>query len=211
MAADTLREVDVALSCRHSTKPYPLYGILNDSFTMTKLLLGVLLLLGCRSGSDTQNNKGDTTAEVATKASAVLNSDTALKETPPIVTAGNTLKHTAPLFDNHQPYEIISVVNSVDRNTTDTDTSKCGSWTLSKEGISHIIDNSKPIDGTTWDLSFLVLTCTKSIKVSQSKHQFDIKINAGSFFSVSNGDTTVLYGDFKKSDRKYFIEGPSDE
>jgi hypothetical protein len=45
----------------------------------------------------------------------------------------------------------------------------------------------------------------------QAGQDFEVELNAGSFFWVNNGDTTVLYGDFKKSDRKYFIEAPDIE
>jgi hypothetical protein len=58
---------------------------------------------------------------------------------------------------------------------------------------------------------FFVLTCTKSVSVVQSGQQFKVGINAASFFSVNNGDTTILFGDYKKSDRKYFIEAPDDK
>ena len=88
------------------------------------------------------------------------------------------------------------------------DSSKRSSWTLTKPDIEKIIKNSVSIDGTTWDLSFLVLTCTKSVSVVQSGQEFKVELNAASFFSVNNGDTTVLFGDYKKSDRKYFIIGP---
>lgn len=115
------------------------------------------------------------------------------------------------LFDNHKPFEILSFTNTFNKNTTDTDTSICGHWILTKNNISEIIKNSTPISGTTWDLSFLVLTCTKSVIVFQNGQKFDMKINAASFFSIYNGDTTVLFGDYNDKDKKYFIVEPDSE
>jgi hypothetical protein len=163
---------------------------------MIKHFFWTLLLFGCHSNSDTDNEL---------KKSAV--SDTA--STLTIEKKINDLKKKVKLFDNHQPFEILSFTNTLNTNTTDT--SKCGRWTLTKTDIEKVIKNSEPIDGTTWDLSFLVLTCTKSVSVIQSGQQFNVELNAGSFFSVNNGDTTVLFGDYKKSDKKYFIEAPDDK
>jgi hypothetical protein len=162
---------------------------------MIKHLFWTALLFSCHSNSDTDSHL---------KPSSL--SDTTLPSTTE--KKSSELKKSVILLDNHQPFEILSFTNTLNTNTTDTDTSKCSRWTLTKPDIEKIIKNSEPIDGTTWDLSFLVLTCTKSVSVVQSGQQFEVKINAASFFSVNNGDTSVLFGDYKKSDRKYFIEGP---
>lgn len=162
---------------------------------MIKHFFWTLLLFGCYSNSDTGNHL----------------KKFALSDTASILTTEriiSDLKKSAKLFDNRQPFEIVSFTNTLNKHTTDTDTLKCSRWTLTKPDIEKIIKNSEPIDGTTWDLSFLVLTCTKSVSVVQSGQQFKVEINAASFFSVNNGDTTILFGDYKKSDRKYFIEGP---
>ncbi|SFP55647.1 hypothetical protein [Parafilimonas terrae] len=163
---------------------------------MIKHLFWTLLLFSCHSNS---------------------NNDSQVKMPPPSDTAqtlttekeSNELKKTVRRFDNHQRFEIVSFKNTLNKNTTDTDTSKCSGWKLTESDIEKIIKNSEPIGGTTWDLNFLVLTCTKSVKVVQHGQQFDVEINAASFFLVNNGDTSVFFGDYKDSDRKYFIEGPN--
>ena len=162
---------------------------------MNKYFFWTLLLFGCHSNSDTDSHLkispiSDTLSTVITEKKS------------------SEFKKSVKLFDNHQPFEIVSFTNTLNKQTTDTDTSKCSRWTLTKPDIKQIIKNSEPIDGTTWDLSFLVLTCTKSVSIVQSGNQFKVEINAASFFSVNNGDTSVLFRDYKKSDRKYFIEGP---
>jgi hypothetical protein len=50
-----------------------------------------------------------------------------------------------------------------------------------------------------------------SVEIMQNGQQYKAEINAASFFSINNGDTTVLYGDYKKSHRKYFLEAPSNQ
>ena len=162
---------------------------------MIKHFFWTLLLLGCHSNSDTDKHlKISSLSDTATILTTEKNS--------------NKFKKNVKLFDNRQPFEIVSFTSTLNKHTTDTDTSKCSRWTLTKLDIEKIIKNSKPIDGTTWDLSFLVLTCTKSVSVVQSGQPYEVEINAASFFSVNNGDTSVLFGDYKKSDRKYFLDSP---
>ena len=162
---------------------------------MIRHFFWTLLLFGCHANSDTDNHL---------KKSALSDTASTLTTERKI----SDLKKSAKLFDNRQPFDIVSFTNTLNKHTTDTDTLKCSRWTLTKPDIEKIIKNSEPIDGTTWDLSFLVLTCTKSVSIVQSGQQFKVEINAASFFSVNNGDTTILFGDYKKLDRKYFIEGP---
>lgn len=165
---------------------------------MIKHLLWILLLFGCHSSSDTESHL---------KISPI--SDTT--ETQTTVKRRNELKKEAKLFDNKQAFEITSFANAINKHTTDTDTMKCSHWRLSKSDIEKVIKNSEPIDGTTWDLSFSVFSCIKTVNVVQAGQQFKVEINAASFLSVSNGDTTVLFGDYNKVDRKYFLEQPNDK
>ena len=161
-------------------------------------LLWTILLFSCNANSDKDNHS---------KILAI--SDTANYLT--LEKKDSVIKKSAKLFDNHLPFQILSLTDMLNKNTTDTDTSKCNSWTLTRENVLQIIKNSESIDGTTWDLSFLVLTCTKSVIILQSGQHYDAEINAASFFSINNGDTTVLYGNYEKSDRKYFLGAPNTE
>ncbi|MGC4104050.1 hypothetical protein [Ferruginibacter sp.] len=139
---------------------------------------------------------------------------TPVSDTMPVQSTENKsrdLKKSIKLFDNKQPFEITSFTSTLNNYTTDTDTAKCGRWILNKQDFEKIIKNAEPIDGTTWDLSFSVLTCTKTVNVVQGGQQFTVEINAASFLSINNGDTTVLLGDYNKSDRKRFIEQPGDK
>jgi len=172
-----------------------LYGIFKTPPFMIKHFFWTLLLLGCRSISDTDSHRK------ISPISDTLSTMTTEKKS-------SEFKKYVKLFDNHQPFEVVSFTNTLNKHTTDTDTSKCSQWTLTKLDIEKIIQNSEPIDGTTWDLSFLVLTCAKSVIIVQNGQQFKVELNAASFFSVNSGDTSVLFGDYKKKDRKHFIEVP---
>ena len=161
---------------------------------MIKLLIISLLLVGCHENQEAKiSNLTDSTT--------LFKKDTMLR----------AFKKSLKLFDNRQPFQIESNTNIINKHTTDLDTLKCNKWTLNEKEIENIIKNSETIDGTTWDLSFLVLSCTKSVSILQNGQHFTVEINAASFFSVNNGDTTVLFGDFKKSDKKYFLEAPNVE
>lgn len=124
-------------------------------------------------------------------------------------TSDSTSKKALQLFNNKQPFEIFSIVDTFNMHTTDTDASKCGSWKLDKVAIKKIILHAETIDGTTWDLAFSVLKCSKLVYVKQHGLPYTIEINAGAYFTVDNADTTVRFGDFNKADLKYFLEGPN--
>jgi len=110
-------------------------------------------------------------------------------------------------FNNQLPFEIVSITKGY-ASSTDPDSSKCrGWWKLSNAAIKRIIRNSKRIDGVLWDLGFSVLVCEKSVGIVQSGKSYNITINAGSYLRIRNADNSVIFADFKKSDRKYFLEG----
>src|SRR5262249_17284803 len=147
-------------------------------------LFGILLLFGCHSNpGKSLHGKADSLAADSTAYTTANNPDTAVKRDTTIK-HDPIIKNRAPLFDNHKPYSILSIKSTLERNTTDPDTTKCDAWKLSKVAVLRIINNSEPIDGIVWDLSYAVLSCTKTVSVAQSGQKFAIEINAGSFFSV---------------------------
>ena len=113
---------------------------------MIKFLIISLLFVSCL-----ENQK--------TKISNLTDSTTLFKKDTMLKAFNKSLK----LFDNQQPFKIESIKNTINQHTTDPNTLKCAKWTLNEKEIENIIKNSKTIDGTTWDLSFLVLSCTKSV------------------------------------------------
>lgn len=112
----------------------------NHSF-LKKQVLWTLILCSCYSNSGKDNH---------TK----INVSTASSKTSTLSDRDKSFEKSINLFNNKVPFKILTLTNSLNKSTTDTDTSKCSSWTLTKENIKKIIKNSEPIDGTTWDLSF---------------------------------------------------------
>ncbi len=112
------------------------------------------------------------------------------------------------LFDSEKPFKILLTGNRIDRNTSDKDTVKCTNWTLTSEQVSAIIKNSQKIDGTTWDLSFDYLSCAVDGTIIQDSVEYPFTVNAGSYALINSGDTTIIYGDYKKKDKKYFLSSP---
>ena len=165
---------------------------------MMKFILFTCILCGCHAQQVKKTEPGNTSSPgaVATVKPGV---------------ADSVSKKRATLFNNQQPFKIVSITNDLNKHTTDTGEYKCNNWKLSKGQVEAIVRHSETIDGTTWDLSFLALTCIKSVTIEQKNQIFKIEINAGAYFSVNNGDTTILFGDYNKADRKYFLEGPGEE
>ena len=126
-----------------------------------KYLPLLLLFFSCQTNSNNQQ----TTNPVAAP-------DTVAKIKP--VISGSTPKKSIPLFNNKQPFEIISIVDTLNMRTTDTNATKCGSWKLTEKEIQKIIHHAEPIDGTTWDLAFLVLKCSKLVSVKQHEQNYTI-------------------------------------
>ncbi len=110
-------------------------------------------------------------------------------------------------FNNQLPFEITSIRRSL-ANSTDEDTTKCADWILTQQQVERIIKNAQPIGGTEWDLTFSVLSCKKDVILLQEGRQYELGINAGSYFWISGGDTTELFGDYDKRDKKLFLAEP---
>jgi hypothetical protein len=115
---------------------------------------------------------------------------------------------TVRLFDNHKPFRVIVKGKEIERNTTDKDTAKCAGWTLTAKQVEEVIKFSEEITGTVWDLAFDNLCCSVHGKLIQNNIEYPFKINAGSYAQITNGDTTIVYGDFVKSHKRYFISSP---
>ncbi|MHA4847638.1 hypothetical protein ACX0G7_25960 [Flavitalea antarctica] len=112
------------------------------------------------------------------------------------------------LFDNHKPFRVIVQGSEIQRNTTDKDTAKCARWTLTTKQVEQVIKFSEEISGTVWDLAFSNLSCSVQGKLIQDKIEYLFNINAGSYVQVTSGDTTIVYGDFVKSHKRYFLSSP---
>lgn len=154
-----------------------------------------LLIFAFTSCSDKSENS-KSTEQLLTDSLSLKTKDTAV------------ISKRVKLFDNKKPFTIISVANRIEQNSTDIDTLKCSSWTLTDKNIYGVIKNSNAIDGTQWDLEFEVLSCSVFGTIIQDSIEYPFMINAGAYFLINSGDTTVIYGDYKKNHKKLFLSFP---
>lgn len=78
-------------------------------------------------------------------------------------------------------------------------------WELSKETIKDILISFTPIDSQQWKHEFDHIPCAIKGQIVQNNQEFDYSINAGSWFSISNHDTILYFGDLDQKYKEYFI------
>lgn len=74
----------------------------------------------------------------------------------------------------------------------------------------HYYKNSQPIDGTQWDLSFDFLSCAVVGTIIQDKIQYPFTVNTGSYALINSGDRTIIYANYGKKDKRYFLSSPQE-
>lgn len=115
--------------------------------------------------------------------------------------------HFGVMFHHSEPFEVVSFRRGVTLEYTGPDdTTVCKKWKIKQEDLPVIFKNSEPIDGTLLDLAFAFTTCVVDGQVKQKGQLFEYSMNAGSWFSITCRDTSLLFGDFHKRDRKFFLE-----
>ena len=115
------------------------------------------------------------------------------------------------MFDNRKAFEILSSKVEPVYTTFFEDSLECKGWDLSRQILTRIINNSRPISGTEQDLAFANHSCGIYAKLRQGYQYYEIEINAGSWMYIKCRDTTLLFGDFNRADEKYFLSGPNHE
>ncbi len=163
---------------------------------MIKYLLIIVILVSC---SNNNSANTETVINESSDNSVVKILDTAV------------VSKRVKLFDNQKPFTVTLLGNRIERNSTDKDTIKCNHWSLTQKDVLNIIKNSKPIDGTLWDLEFDVLSCSVYGTIIQNNIEYPFTTNSAAYSLVNSGDTTIIYGDYKKQDKKLFLSFPGNE
>lgn len=114
------------------------------------------------------------------------------------------------LFDKDKSFEIISSQRDITTESSSSDTNVCKGWAISAKELEKIIANSKSIDGHTWHNDFGVYPCIINGQLKQNEQIFRFEVNAGSWMYVFCPDTTLILGNYKKQDEKYFISNAWD-
>lgn len=110
------------------------------------------------------------------------------------------------MFDFNEEFEILDLQKSNDYPSSDKDTTACIKWTLNKQEVKKIIEESKLISGPEWHHLFGHYPCRIHGKLLQNSTEFDYSINSGAWFTVSSSDTNLMFGSFKEENNKYFLD-----
>ena len=81
----------------------------------------------------------------------------------------------------------------------------CKHWTLTPLQIKKVVSDGQKVDYHTWHYQFDVLPCALSGRVEQNSKVFEIEINAGGWFTVSAGDSSIYYGNYTKENEGMFL------
>lgn len=81
----------------------------------------------------------------------------------------------------------------------------CKDWKLNKKDIVQIMRSSVPINNHDFMYLYDVLPCLVEGTLQTGGKKYTYSVNAGSFMTLSNGDTTYYYGCSAKECEKYFL------
>jgi hypothetical protein len=138
---------------------------------------------------------------------AFTQSKTTIPPSQDVNSKTNTTQTKKIDFKLDQPFQIIYYKRGITDQSTAKDTNMCKGWTLSEKDLIRTIKDSKIIGGTEWDLSFEVLPCIISGQLKQNGKLYDFQVNGGSWTYIRAHHITIILGNYKKEDEKYFLEG----
>jgi hypothetical protein len=116
----------------------------------------------------------------------------------------------AVIFDKSKAVEILNFRRTNDYPSSEKDTTICRSWALLGEDIEKILKTSEAITGPDWHHLFEHLPCSITGQLRQTNKTFDFQINGGAWMTISDRDTTLYFGYFKKDGDMIFISTPMD-
>jgi hypothetical protein len=82
---------------------------------------------------------------------------------------------------------------------------ECKRWSLSAGSIETIFKNGEPINMHDFSYLYYVLPCEVKGSVEIDSALYSYSVNAGSYFTISNEDTTYFYGCNSPVCRKFFL------
>jgi hypothetical protein len=112
-------------------------------------------------------------------------------------------------IDSNSLIKVISMTKVENKAHNDDEMSvKCKDWNLSDHQISKIIKDGHSINMHDFSYLYYVLPCEIDGEISIDGAIYRYKLNAGSFFTISNSDTTYYFGcDDKKSKGLFLMTG----
>ncbi|WP_223607266.1 hypothetical protein [Chryseobacterium sp. OSA05B] len=80
-------------------------------------------------------------------------------------------------------------------------------WSLNKNDIDKIMSLSSPITENEWHFSYPMTPCNIDVKnYFYKRKKYDLQINGGSYISLYDGKTTILFGCDSPECQKYFLK-----
>lgn len=120
-----------------------------------------------------------------------------------IITACN---NEDAFFDPKETFEIINIEKSNDGKPLLDNIDICSKWDLTEDEMEMVLKDSEVINKSEWHYQFSFFKCQYTGQIKQADKMYDFSVNAGSWFSVSNKDSTTLYGSFNKKHETLFID-----
>lgn len=78
-------------------------------------------------------------------------------------------------------------------------------WNLSPASVAAIIKHGEPIDMHIFHYQYLVLPCEVKGEVKIDSSMYSYTVNAGSYFTISNTDTSYYFACDAVSCKKFFL------
>lgn len=110
-------------------------------------------------------------------------------------------------FNQNEPFEVSNLIMRSNYPSSEKDTTMCIGWTLTEDDVQKILKDVNPISGSDWHYLFGHLPCVATGEIKQQSETFKFAINAGSWLSIYQGDTTVMFGNFNEENEYLFLSG----
>ncbi|MEZ2445887.1 hypothetical protein AB6805_29435 [Chitinophaga sp. RCC_12] len=133
----------------------------------------------------------------------------------PINRYTNTLTtQLSPVKIEIKPNAIIRII-SADRELNDSTSddaiiTRCKEWSLSSTAITTIFKHGRPISMHDFHYLYYVLPCEVKGIVQIDSSMYKYSVNAGSFFTISNRDTTCYFECNSPRCGKFFLMAGED-
>lgn len=114
-----------------------------------------------------------------------------------------------PLKLNFNPRESFSIQSL--RSTDSTNSSApqqdmCSGWTLNEDQVKTVIASGKAINGREWHYLYSVLPCDLRGSISQGGKTYGLYINGGAYYTLSDQDSTWMFGCMDPDLDSLFVE-----
>ena len=101
--------------------------------------------------------------------------------------------NTRLAFNPNGDFKIGLIYRDNSYPSSETDTTICEDWAITKRQMEVLLTKIEPIDASTKHHTFDHLPCTFRAKIQQNNQIFKLMVNAGAWLEISAKDTTWIY------------------